>query len=55
MLNDDIRDYANRSVLCWLATMAKEMLVPSYRFNPDANEAAVRADAMISYGVKPRD
>ena len=36
-------------------TKAKEILAPSYRFNPDANEAAMRADAMISYGVKPRD
>ncbi|MBX2831251.1 MAG: hypothetical protein KTR23_08750 [Rhodospirillales bacterium] len=36
-------------------TKAKEVLAPSYRFNRDANETAMRADAMISYGVKPRD
>ncbi|KZB65978.1 pyridoxamine 5'-phosphate oxidase family protein [Thalassospira sp. MCCC 1A02491] len=34
---------------------AKEILAPSYRFNPDMDEAAMRAGAMISYGVKPRD
>ncbi|WP_417845771.1 hypothetical protein [Thalassospira povalilytica] len=36
-------------------TKAKEILAPSYRFNPDVDEAAMRAGAMISYGVRPRD
>lgn len=34
---------------------AREIIAPSYRVNPDVTEADMRAGAMKTYGVKPRD
>ncbi|MEQ8286083.1 pyridoxamine 5'-phosphate oxidase family protein [Thalassospira sp.] len=36
-------------------TKAKEIIAPSYRFNPDVKEADMRESAMRTYGVKPVD
>ena len=36
-------------------TDVKEILAPSYRFKSGVSEADMRAGAMQSYGVKPRD
>lgn len=35
-------------------TKAKEIIAPSYRFNPDVKEADMRDGAMETYGVLPR-
>lgn len=34
-------------------TKAKDIIAPSYRFNPDVTEAEMRESAMRTYGVKP--
>ena len=36
-------------------TKAKEIIAPSYRFNPDVKEADMRESAMRTYGVKAVD
>ncbi|WP_430472686.1 pyridoxamine 5'-phosphate oxidase family protein [Thalassospira lucentensis] len=36
-------------------TKAKEIIAPSYRFNPDVKEADMRKSAMQTYDVKPVD
>lgn len=36
-------------------TKAKEIIAPSYRFDPDVKEADMREGAMTTYGVMPRD
>jgi predicted pyridoxine 5'-phosphate oxidase superfamily flavin-nucleotide-binding protein len=36
-------------------TKASEILAPSYRFKKNVHEADMRENAMLTYGVKPRD